>query len=61
MVYLELLHYSSVEEDEKESALGIAVSSKNIRVIDLILSHMAKIKVNDSQDFKEIISELTDV
>ena len=39
----------------------MAIKNGNNRTVDIILSHMSFIKINDSENFRTILSKLTDL
>lgn len=47
--------------EETKSALHEAFREGNNRVVDIILSYMAKISINNSEIFKEVLKEVTDL
>lgn len=47
--------------EEIKSALHEAFREGNNRVVDIILSYMAKISINNSEIFKEVLKEVTDL
>ena len=51
----------SQNEENVKSALHLAVRNGNTKTVDTIMSYMAKININDSEDFKSVLNQLTDL
>lgn len=49
------------QDEDIKSALHEAFKEGNNRVVDIILNYMSKISINNSDIFKQVLTEVTDL